>query len=133
MFYCIQPKNSVRAPFQWTINHHKLPLFFSEDFPNTLLVLVPVFTSGQWEASRHKGVLLKNKSKLPIKFVLFVYASILSIKCISHMPTNSGRSRGKGPEEAKPFPPPLHPSDLGVNFNTCLLKNSCDGSISFYH
>ena len=132
MFYCIQPKNSVRAPFQWTINHHKLPLFFSEDFPNTLLVLVPVFTSGQWEASRHEGVLLKNKLKIPIKFVLFVYASILSIKCISHMPTNSGRSRGKGPEEAKPSPP-LHPSDLGVNFNTCLLKNSCDGSISFYH
>ena len=132
MFYCIQPKNSVRAPFQWTINPSQIIPVFSEDFPNTLLVLVPVFTSGQWEASRHKGVLLKNKSKIPIKFVLFVYASILSIKCISHMPTNSGRSRGKGPEEAKPFPP-LHPSGLGVKFDTCLLKNSCDGSISFYH
>ena len=121
-------------PSNGLLIHHKLSLFFSEDFPNTLLVLVPVFTSGQWEASRHKGVLLKNKSKIPIKFVLFVYASILSIKCISHMPTNSGRSRGKGLEEAKLFPPPpLHPSGLGVKFDTCLLKNSCDGSISFYH
>ena len=122
MFYCIQLKNSI-ALFHWTTNlSHITHTFFSKNFPNTLLVLVPVFTSGQGKALRHKGVLLKNKSKLPIKFVLLVYAKILSIKSISPTPCTClltvADSEGRVQMGAKPSP---HPSDLEVNFNTCSL------------